>query len=91
MSNKKDIPKFKSEKEEAKFWEGHDSTEYVDWSNAKDVTLSNLKASTKTISLRLPKGLLEDIQMLAHKRDVPYQSYLKIMLANAVDNELHQQ
>ncbi len=76
----KKIPKFLSEKEEREFWEIHDSTEYINWNNAKKVILPNLKKSTKTISLRLPADMLEKIKVKANNLDVPYQSLIKIML-----------
>ncbi|MBN2133051.1 MAG: BrnA antitoxin family protein [Sedimentisphaerales bacterium] len=84
----KKIPKFANEDAERKFWAEHDSSEYVDWSKAKRVVFPNLKPSTKTISLRLPESLLEQLKLLAHKRDVPYQSLLKIFLAERVEQEL---
>ena len=80
MSKQKKIPAFKSEKEERLFWQKSDSTEYVDWSKAKLVQLPNLKPSTKTISLRLSEGLLNEIKVLANRYDIPYQSLMKIML-----------
>jgi len=84
----KPIPKFESEDEEREFWAAHDSTDYIDWSQGRRVVMPDLKPSTKTISLRLPEPLLEDLKMLAHKRDVPYQSLLKIFLAERVKEEL---
>lgn len=86
----KPIPKFDSEDEEREFWATHNSTDYVDWSRAKPVSFSQLKPSTRTISLRLPEALLENLKMLANKRDVPYQSLLKIFLAERIDQELRQ-
>ena len=83
----KRMPKFKNEDAERKFWAEHDSTEYVDWSKAKRGIFPHLKPSTKTISLRLPQSLLEELKLLAHKRDVPYQSLLKIFLAERVEQE----
>jgi predicted DNA binding CopG/RHH family protein len=74
------IPKFRSEAEERKFWESHDSTAYLDWSKAEAVRLPNLKPSTKSISLRLPVDLLERIKVEANRRDVPYQSLIKVWL-----------
>jgi len=88
MPKKKQIPKFKTEAQEQAFWDKHDSAEYVDWSKGQQVTFSNLKPSTKTISLRLPESMLEDLKLLANKRDVPYQSLLKIYLAERIDQEL---
>ena len=86
MSKKlKLIPRFRSEAEERKFWESHDSTDYVDWSKAQRVRLPNLKLSTTAISLRLPQGLLDRIKIAANKRDVPYQSLIKVWLAEKVD------
>ncbi len=85
----KPIPKFANEDEEAQFWLENDTTDYIDWSNAKKVVFPNLKLSTKSISLRLPSGLLNNIKVLANKKDVPYQSLMKIMLDDAVKKELH--
>ena len=83
----KRIPKFASEASERRFWETHDSVDYVDWSKAAVVSLPNLKPSTETISLRLPAPLLSDIKALANKRDVPYQSLLKVFVADRVAQE----
>jgi predicted DNA binding CopG/RHH family protein len=77
-------PRFKSEAEERKFWETHDSTDYIDWSKAERVRFPNLKPSTTAISIRLPLGLLEQIKIAANKRDVPYQSLIKMWLAEKV-------
>jgi predicted DNA binding CopG/RHH family protein len=85
---KKKVPKFKTEAEEQEFWATADSTEYVDWKEAKRVVLSKLKPSLKTISLRLPELMLEELKLLANKRDVPYQSLLKIFLAERIEKEL---
>lgn len=82
------IPKFEDEDEEREFWATHDSVDYIDWSRAKPVTFSQLRPSTRTISLRLPEALIENLKMLANKRDVPYQSLLKVFLAERVDEEL---
>jgi len=84
----KQIPTFDSEDQEREFWATHDSAEYVDWGAAKRVLLANLKPSTKTISIRLPESLLEELKILANKRDVPYQSLLKLFLAERVAQEL---
>lgn len=77
---KKTPPDFKSEAEERAFWESHDSSEYVEWDQAQAASFPNLKPSTKTISLRLPEGLLERIKIEAKKRDMPYQSLIKAWL-----------
>lgn len=84
MSKVKKVPKFKTEQQERKFWETHDSSDYVDWTKAESVALSNLKPSTKTISLRLPEGLLNSIKIEANKRDMPYQSLIKVWLAEDI-------
>ena len=76
----KRVPKFRSERAERRFWESHNSTEYVDWSQAKPVRFPNLRPSTKSISLRLPIDLLEQIKLEANRRDVPYQSLIKVWL-----------
>ena len=85
MKKRKLSPRFKSEAEERKFWETHDSTDYIDWSKAERVRLPNLKPSTTAISIRLPLGLLEQIKIAASKRDVPYQSLIKVWLAEKVE------
>jgi len=85
--NKK-IPAFKNEDEEREFWATHDSTEYIDWKKGQRATLSNLKPSVKKISLRLPESMLEELKLLANKKDVPYQSLLKIFLAERIEKEL---
>jgi len=88
MSRKlKPIPHFRSEAQERRFWETHDSTDYLDWSKAQRVRLPNLKLSTTAISLRLPQGPLDRIKIAANKRDVPYQSLIKVWLAEKVDAE----
>ena len=87
MSRKaKAVPQFRDEAEERQFWETHDSSGYVDWSTAERVRLPNLKPSTRSISLRLPVGLLERIKIAANKRDVPYQSLIKTWLAEKADS-----
>ncbi len=89
MKDKKRIPKFKTEAEERRFWQKHDSSEYIDWTDAEEVVLPRLKPSTKTISLRLPKSMIEELKILANKRDVPYQSLLKIFLSERINAELN--
>ena len=84
---RKPVPSFASEAEERAFWESHDSADYVDWSRAERVRFPNLKPSSKAISLRLPVDLLERIKTAANKRDVPYQSLIKIWLSEKVDAE----
>jgi predicted DNA binding CopG/RHH family protein len=84
---RKPIPSFRSEGEERTFWETHDTADYVDWSQGRIVRLPNLRPSTTTISLRLPAPLLADLKALANKRDVPYQSLLKVFVAERVAEE----
>jgi predicted DNA binding CopG/RHH family protein len=76
----KSIPKFTDEADERAYWETHDSTNHLDWSQAKKVTLANLKPTTKTISLRLPQHLLDSLKVAANARDMPYQSLIKVWL-----------
>ena len=89
MKPKKQLPKFKSESEARRLWATHDSTDYLDWSKAKQVLFPNLKPSVKTISIRLPESLLHGLKTLANERDVPYQSLVKIILAEQVEKALH--
>jgi len=88
---KKPIPEFKSESEEFEFWSSTgaaaDSTGYLDWSKAKRTRLPNLKPSLRTISVRLPVAMIEDLKILANERDVPYQSLLKVFLAERLEAE----
>lgn len=85
MSKVKQIPEFKTEAEERAFWEKQSSTEFLDWKKAKQAAFPNLKPSTKTISLRLPEGLLDRIKIEANKRDMPYQSLIKAWLSDDVE------
>ena len=89
MSKLKPRPTFKSEVQEAAFWASHDSTEYIDYSKSRRMIFPKLKPSTETISLRLPKSLLDQLKTLANKRDVPYQTLLKLFVLERVQAELH--
>ena len=84
---KSKIPKFKSEAEEHSFWARRDSTTYIDWRNAEKIRMPNLKPTLRTISLRLPESMLAQLKVLAHQRDVPYQSLMKIFLAEKIEAE----
>ena len=84
----KDIPDFKNEDEEREFWHTHDSTEYVDWDKAETVIFPNLKPTTRTISLRMPASMLDRIRVMANKRDVPYQSLIKMFLSDRIEQEM---
>ena len=88
MGTNKNIPTFKDENEEREFWASHDSSEYINWEKPERVIFPNLKPSTKTISLRLPEHILDEIKMLARKKDVPYQSLIKIFLNDRLNEEL---
>ena len=85
---KKPIPRFKTEDEEREFWATHDSTDFLNWDKAKPALFPNLKPSTKTISLRLTESMLERLKILANKRDVPYQSLIKIFLDDRIEEEI---
>lgn len=87
MSKLKRVPRFRNEKEEFEFWATHDSTEYINYSKSKRVMFPNLKPSTRTISIRLPESLIEHLKVLANKRDIPYQSLLKMFLIEKVEEE----
>lgn len=84
---KKKIPRFRDEDQERDFWAEQDSTDYVDWDRAVSVILPKLKPSTTTISIRLPESMIEELKLLANQRDVPYQSLLKIFLAERLERE----
>jgi predicted DNA binding CopG/RHH family protein len=88
MDKKKKIPKHRSEDQERKFWSEADSIDYIDWSKAERLVLPKLKPSLKTISLRLPEHMLAELKVLANKRDVPYQSLLKMFLAERLEEEM---
>jgi predicted DNA binding CopG/RHH family protein len=85
--SKKKIPVFSSEDEERRFWAKRDTSEYFDWAKATQPTLPDLKPSTMSISIRLPVAMLEDLKVLANKQDVPYQSLMKLYLAERIDRE----
>jgi predicted DNA binding CopG/RHH family protein len=84
---KNEIPDFTSEDEERSFWADKDSTDYIDWKQGERIRFPQLKPSTRSISIRLPQSLIEDLKVLANKKDVPYQSLLKLYLAERVDEE----
>jgi predicted DNA binding CopG/RHH family protein len=84
---KQSVPRFRTEDEERAFWSTHDSADYVDWSKTERGAFGGLRPSVRSISLRLPEALLERIKTIANKRDVPYQSLMKIFLAERVREE----
>jgi len=81
-------PNFTSEADEQEFWQKHDSTDYIEWSKGKIEVFPELKPSTKTISLRSPESLLAAIKTLANKKDVPYQSLMKVFLSEKLRDKL---
>ena len=87
MKKLKNIPSFKNEDDEREFWAKADPSEYINWQKSKSVAFPNLKPSTKSIALRLPESMIEEIKALANKRDVPYQSLIKIILKERIDTE----
>jgi len=89
MNTVQKIPKFKTEAEERDFWANTDSSDYIDWSKAKRVLLPNIKPSLRTISLRLPELMIDELKLIANKRDVPYQSLIKIFLSERLSKELN--
>ena len=84
---KKAIPRFQTEDQERAFWARHEVVDFFDWDKAVSAKFPALRPSTETISLRLPASLLEDLKILANERDVPYQSLLKIFLAERIATE----
>src|ERR1051325_1489447 len=87
MKVRKKIPTFSSEDEERVFWGKHDSTEHLDWSQARKISTPNLRPTLRTISLRLPESMIAELKSLANQRDVPYQSLLKVFLAERIREE----
>ena len=89
MKKRKEIPTFNNEEEEREYWANHESVDYIDWERTEKIVFPNLKPSSKTISLRIPENILEELKMLAKKRDVPYQSLIKMYLKDRIDKELN--
>ena len=85
--SRKAIPRFASEDEEREFWASHDTADYFDWSKAVRATFPELKPSTTTISLRVPASMIEELKTLANEKDVPYQSLMKVFLAERIARE----
>ena len=86
MKQFKQVPEFKSEKEEREFWQNHSSADYLDWSKAqRGVLFPNLKLTTKPITIRLPAGLIDRVKIKAHKMDIPYQSLIKKMIFDSME------
>jgi len=81
------IPDFKTEAEERVFWQEHDSSEYLDWSEAEETVMPKLKPSTRSISIRVPESMIEELKVLANNRDVPYRSLLKIFISERINAE----
>src|SRR4030067_1792619 len=83
-------PRLASEDRERAFWSKRESSSYIDWSKAESVSLPNLRPSTRTISIRMPEPMIERLKVLANKRDVPYQSLLKVFVAQRIEEELRE-
>jgi predicted DNA binding CopG/RHH family protein len=81
------VPHVRSEEAERAFWAAHDVVDYFDWDKAVSGSFPALKPSTTTISVRLPEPMLEELKVLANERDVPYQSLLKVFLAERIARE----
>jgi predicted DNA binding CopG/RHH family protein len=88
MKTLRKIPKFKNENDEIEFWKRNDSTEYIDYSKAQKINFPNLKPSTKSISIRLPELLLQRLKVIANKKDIPYQSLIKLYLSEKIRDDL---
>ncbi len=86
----KKMPRFQSEATERQFWLHHDSADYIHWAEAEPLQMPGLKPSTRTISIRLPESLIADLRVLANKQDIPYQSLLKLYVAERVERELRE-
>ena len=83
------IPKFKNEKQESDFWQKNDSADFINWSKAKkNIKFPNLKPSTKTISLRLSESMLNNLKVVANQKDIPYQSFIKVIIDERLKAEL---
>ena len=85
----KDIPNFKNDDDERNFWASEDSSDYLDWDDSEVAVFPKLKPTTKSISLRIPETMLDELRTIANKRDVPYQSLIKIFLKEKINSELH--
>jgi predicted DNA binding CopG/RHH family protein len=85
--SRKAIPSFANEDQERRFWAKEDAAEYFDWDKAVQPAFPDLKPTTTAISLRLPVAMLEDLKSLANRRDVPYQSLMKLYLSERIWRE----
>jgi len=87
MKKFKKIPKFRSEAEERSFWQKNDTSDFIDWKKAERISFPNLKPSVRSISLRLPESMLNDLKVIANKKDIPYQSLMKIFISEKIKEE----
>ena len=86
----KPVPKFRNEQDEREFWTTHDTTEYFDFSKSSRIEIEfdpGIEAPVKSISLRLPRDMLNQLKVLANKKDIPYQSLIKVYLAEKIAEE----
>ncbi len=88
MENLKKIPEFKNEAEEFEFWSKSDCFEYINWDKARNTKFTNLKKTTKKISLTIPFDLFEKIKVRANKFNIPYQSLIKMYILKAYNEYL---
>ena len=85
MKTTKTIPTFKNIEEERVFWETHDTLDYLDETKVKKVRFPNLKKTTKSISIRLPVDMIDELKVRANSMDVPYQSFIKMLLKKGLN------
>ncbi len=83
------VTKFKNSNEEREFWKKTDSTNVVDWAKASKVVMPDLKPTVRSISIRLTESMIEELKVIANKRDIPYQSLMKVFLSERIEEELH--
>jgi predicted DNA binding CopG/RHH family protein len=84
---KNKIPAFKNEDQERDFWATHSPLDYFDVKTARRASFPNLRPSLKSISIRLPEDMLATLKILAHKKDIPYQSLAKMYLSKEIEQE----
>jgi predicted DNA binding CopG/RHH family protein len=86
----KSAGKFKREAAEREFWSTHDTTDHFDFSKQNRVQIEfdpGVEAPVKSISIRLPREMLNELKVLANKKDIPYQSLIKVYLAEKIKEE----
>ena len=85
------IPKFKSEREEAQWWDAHPEVVTALFLKAKKEgrleRLPRIRGATKSVTIRMPIADLETAQEIADKRGLPYQTFIKGLLHQALERE----